>query len=59
MYEAAIKIAANSVSELRKSDVFRVLEQNSDRAGLAAFISAQRPDLAAEVTEIMEEEFSA
>ena len=59
MFEAAIKIAANSVSELRKSDVFRVLEQNTDRAGLAAFISIERPDLAAEVAEIMEEEFPA
>lgn len=59
MYEAAIKIAADSISELRRADVFRVLEQNDDRAGLAAFISAYRPDLADEVAEIMEEEFPA
>ena len=59
--EAAIKIAANSISELRKADVFRVLEQNGDaiRNDLAAYISAERPDLADEVSEIMAEEFAA
>lgn len=59
MFDAAIKIAANSVSELRKSDVFRVLEQNDNRPALAAFISTARPDLADEVSEIMAEEFGA
>jgi len=58
MFEAAIKIAANSVSELRKADVFRVLEQNDNRVALAAYISDVRPDLAEEVAEIMEEEFA-
>lgn len=58
--ETAIKIAANSISELRVSDVFRVLEQNSAsiRAELAEFIANSRPDLAAEVLEVMEEEFA-
>lgn len=57
--ESAIKIAANDISELRVSDVFRVLDQNgaANRVDLAAYISAQRPDLADEVAEIMEEEF--
>lgn len=58
MFETAIKIAANSISELRKNDVFRVLEQNNDREALAAYISEKRPDLADEVAEIMEEEFA-
>lgn len=59
MFEVQIKIAANSVGELRKADVFRVLEQNADvRDSLAAYISEQRPDLADEVSEIMAEEFS-
>lgn len=58
MFEAAIKIAANSINELRKSDVFRVLEQNNDRAMLAAYICDARPDLADEVNEIMAEEFA-
>lgn len=57
--EAAIKIAANDISALRQSDVFRVLDQNgsANRAELAAYISAARPDLASEVAEIMAEEF--
>lgn len=59
MFESAIKIAANSISELRKSDVFRVLEQNGadNRQELASYISEMRPDLAEEVSEIMDEEF--
>ena len=61
MFDTAIKIAANSISELRKSDVFRVLDQNGsdNRDLLASYISTARPDLAAEVLEIMEEEFAA
>jgi hypothetical protein len=61
MFDNAIKIAANSISELRKSDVFRVLDQNGsgNRDLLASYISTTRPDLAAEVLEIMEEEFGA
>lgn len=60
MFDAAIKIAANDISELRKSDVFRVLEQNGleNRNRLADYISTMRPDLAGEVAEIMEEEFA-
>ncbi len=57
MFEASIKIAANSITELRKADVFRVLEQNDNRTALAAYISESRPDLAQEVAEIMDEEF--
>ena len=61
MFEAAIKIAANSISELRQSDVFRVLDQNGAalRSELAAYITSERPDLAVEVAEIMAEEFAA
>lgn len=57
MFDAAIKIAAENIEALRKADVFRVLEQNDNRAELAAWIAAQRPDLADEVAEIMAEEF--
>lgn len=57
-FENAILIAADSVEALRRSDIFRVLDECGDRAGLAAFISAKRPEFAAEVAEIMEEEFA-
>lgn len=57
-----IRIAADSLAELRKTDVDRVLgsvaADNIDgvtRASLAAWITAGRPDLAAEVAEVMAE----
>ncbi len=52
-----IKIAGNSVQELRRSDVFRILEQNAEeqRSALAAFITKERPDLADEVTDCLVE----
>lgn len=52
-----IKIAADNIETLRKSDVYRVLEQNSAdiREELAAFISSERPDLAEEVADCLEE----
>jgi hypothetical protein len=62
--ENYIKISANSVGELRKVDVYRVIDSlrsdNLDgvsRSDLATFIVAKRPDLAAEVTQVMLEEF--
>lgn len=61
-----IKVAANTIGELRKVDVYRVLgsihPDNIDgvsRSDLATYISEKRPDLADEVSEVMEEEFRA
>lgn len=55
--ENLIKIAADSIQSLRKSDVFRVLEQNDSdvRCELAAYISKNRPDLSEEVEDCMTE----
>jgi hypothetical protein len=56
--ELFIKVAADSIGELRKVDVMRVLESNSMRKRpLANCICQHRPDLAQEVREVMEEEF--
>ena len=51
----ALKIAADSLETLRKSDVYRVLEASRFDAGLAAYISVGRPDLATEVAECLED----
>ena len=55
--ENLIKIAADNIQSLRKSDVFRVLEQNeaSVRDELASYISVNRPDLAEEVEDCLSE----
>jgi len=53
-----IKLAADDISQLRRCDVFRVLEAADDCAVLAeavAFIEKARPDLAEEVAECREE----
>jgi hypothetical protein len=56
--ELFIKVAADSIGELRKVDVMRVLESNSMRKRpLANYIYQHRPDLSQEVREVMEEEF--
>lgn len=56
--EVFIKVAADSIGELRKVDVMRVLESNSiRRRQLANYICQHRPDLANEVVEVMEVEF--
>lgn len=50
-----ITIAADSVEEIRRCDVFRVLEwcPAGERAELAGWITGERPDLAGEVAECM------
>ncbi|ATI15667.1 hypothetical protein [Bordetella phage vB_BbrM_PHB04] len=55
--EHLIKIAADSVEQLRRTDVMRVLESagGSSRA-LAQYIAARRPDLGDEVDEVMRDE---
>lgn len=56
--ERFIKVAADSIGQLRKVDVMRVLESNPTRKRpLANYICQHRPDLAQEVAEVMEEEF--
>jgi stalled ribosome rescue protein Dom34 len=54
--EKFIKVAADSIEQLRKVDVLRVLESNGSRQKeLARYITAKRPDLAQEVKECMED----
>jgi hypothetical protein len=62
--ENYIKLAADSISQLRRIDVWRVLNalaaDNIDgvtRADLAAYIATSRPDLAPEVAAVMAEEW--
>lgn len=62
--EQFIKIAADSIDQLRKVDVYRVLSSvradNIDgvtRLDLATFIAVKRVDLIDEVAEVMSEEF--
>jgi hypothetical protein len=54
-YETYIGIAANTVKELRKADVYRVLDEcpAKDRGALAKYIVDNRPDLSLEVRESM------
>jgi hypothetical protein len=49
----AVKIAADDITKLRKTDVFRVLEQTpaAHLNKVVAYIKSKRPDLAAEVDE--------
>ena len=51
----AISIAADSIEALRRPDVFRVLDayDGEHRAAVAAYVSSNRPDLAAEVDECL------
>ena len=53
--EQAIRIAADSVQQLRKVDVYRVLETCSDAQSVADYIVANRPDLKSEVIECLAE----
>jgi hypothetical protein len=52
-----ITVAADSIEKLRKNDVLRVLESNKRSKPLARYIADNRPDLAQEVKEVMEDEF--
>ncbi|CAE6966604.1 hypothetical protein R70199_07760 [Paraburkholderia domus] len=62
--EQYIRISADSIGELRKVDVYRVISSvrsdNIDgvtRRDLATYIAAKRHDLVAEVTDVMREDF--
>lgn len=52
-----IKIAADSIENLRTSDVFRVLDEcpAGQRNEAASYISEHRKDLCGEVAECLEE----
>jgi hypothetical protein len=54
-YETLIAIAADSLQTLQVCDVYRVLSEAPARmlAGLADWIAAGRPDLAAECAECL------
>jgi len=57
-YSATIALAADSVDQLRISDVFRVIEAASDGRfldGFAEWLRTQRPELGVEITECMAE----
>jgi hypothetical protein len=54
--EQAIKIAADSIEQLRRVDVFRVLDEYSNKSKeLGDYIKSKRPDLVAEVDKILGE----
>lgn len=56
--EPYIKVAADSISDLRKDDVYRVLVESNrveHQADIAAYIKQERPDLVAEVESVMED----
>nr|WP_238487075.1 hypothetical protein [Cupriavidus pauculus] len=56
--ETLIRIAADSIDKLRRIDVYRVLQAaEGQRAELAGYIIANRPELTEEVTAVMAEEF--
>lgn len=56
--EDLIKIAADSISQLRRIDVYRVLNSAGEqRTELATFIAANRAELVREVTDVMAEEW--
>ena len=57
--EVFIKVASDSIAELRKVDVLRVLTSNGMcQRPLARYICSKRPDLAHEVKECMEDELN-
>lgn len=56
--EQFIKVAADSIGELRKTDVFRVLVESNRsefRESIASYIKANRPDLVSEVDAVLYE----
>lgn len=56
--DTLIKIAADSLAQLRRIDVYRVLNSAGDqRADLATYIATGRADLVREVTDVMAEEW--
>jgi uncharacterized protein YqeY len=52
-----IKIAAENIKSLRQSDVFRVLDEalSAKRKMVSNYITENRPDLATEVSECLED----
>jgi hypothetical protein len=56
-FDGYILIAANDLASLRKSDVYRVLQEapRKDRAALGAYIKQERSDLAEEANDALED----
>jgi hypothetical protein len=55
---SAIQIVADDVSQLRRSDVFRLLDTyHEQRHAIAAYLRQHRPDLAEEIADCLEELF--
>ena len=54
---AAIAIVADSPAQVRRSDVFRLLDwyEGANRNTLARYLREQRPDLDAEITDVLDE----
>lgn len=56
--EEYIKVAAESIAQLRKVDVYRVLVESNRvefRQAIASYIKSNRPDLISEVDDVLEE----
>ena len=53
-FETAILTSADSIEQLRGSDVFRVLAENEHVIGLGVWIMAKRPDLKVRTIAMME-----
>lgn len=56
-FETLVKISADSVDKLRKSDVDRVLTEcpTSSRKQFSEWLKSKRPDLATEIDEVLED----
>lgn len=57
-YLSTLHLAADSPDKLRTSDVFRVMEDAAGRGfleGFAAWLELERPDLATEISECVED----
>jgi hypothetical protein len=56
---AAIAIVADSVAQVRRTDVFRLLDtfEGAERTALARYLRQNRPDLSAEIEDCLDELF--
>lgn len=54
-FDQYIKVAADDVSQLRRPDVFRVIDLSCSKSGMAKYLKGHRPDLADEIDEVCKE----
>lgn len=54
-YTQAVKLVADDIVNVRRIDVFRLLDWYPQLDGFPDWLKAQRPDLAAEVDAVMKE----